>query len=843
MLRVTLKSVRGHWVRYLLTALSVVLGIAFFSGTLMLTDSIQKTFDDLVSNGTEDVAVVVRGTEAGAGGQDFGGALREQLPLDFADTLAAVDGVRHVSPDISGTVIVVGKDGLPVRNGGAPTLGFAYDPGDDTAGSVVAGRGPTDRNEVMLESATLEKSGLAVGDRTKALIGNEPVDVTIVGEFELGTSAAGAMVTLIDEATAEEQFAPEGTVSMFNVISQEGADDAALLERITAILPSDAEALSGEAYAEETSKLIRDQLSFINYILLAFALVALFVGAFIIFNTFSMLVGQRTRELALLRAVGSSRAQVMRVVLGEAVVVGLVGGLLGLLLGIGLATGLKALFALIGLEITQSIPLPPRTIIASLLLALVVTVVAAVIPAVRAARIPPMAALRDDFVQPVKSLWRRGLIGAGQIVVGIVAIVAAFAGDDVRWGALGFGAGLIVTGTISAAPLITRPVVRVVAAPFALRGSTVGRLARENALRNPRRTATTASALMIGLALIAAFTVLAASIKSSVSDLVDSEMKGDFVLTAGQSPFGDGVGQAVATLPEVASVAQISLLQMEAEGDNLSAVAATAQGIDDNVELDVTGGSLQSLDQDQVLINRSTADDKGWGVGDTVTGTVGTLTDETFTVGGVFEDSAVLGAQVILPRKVYEEAVPASARADWGVFVKAADGVDPEQLRERLTETVKPYLIISIEDRDEFVSNQAQQVNQLLYIIYGLLALSVIIAFFGIVNTLALSVFERTREIGLLRAVGLSKRQLKRMIGIESVTTSVFGALLGCAVGLGLGIVLQRGMASEGLEKLSVPVGSLVVFVLLAGVAGFVAARFPAWRAVRLDMLKAITSE
>lgn len=842
MLRVTLKGVRGHLVRYLLTALSVVLGIAFFSGTFILTDSIQKTFDDLVNTASENTDAVVRGQEAGTNPNDFTGAMRAQLPLASAEELSRVEGVEHVSPDIQGTIILVGKDGLPVRNGSAPTLGIAYDPLGG-AGKIVSGRPPANEHEVLVEGKTLEKSGLAVGDETKALVGSDPVDVMIVGEYTMNASPAGATLVFVDEATAERVFAPEGTVSSFSVIAKDGVSQEQLVKNLQAALPDTVEVISGEAFARQTRDAIKQGLGFINTFLLVFALIALFVGGFIIFNTFSMLVGQRTRELALLRAVGASRAQVQRVVLGESFVVGLVGGILGLLLGIGLAVGLKAVFAAVGLEITGSLPIAPRTVLFSLALAVGVTMVAAVIPAFRAARIPPMAALRDDYVPKVSSLRVRGSIGVGMTVVGVVVVIAALLPEDVKWLWLGLGAALVVVGTLVAAPLLTRPVVRVVAFPFVWAGGIVGRLARENALRNPRRTATTASALMIGLALISAFTVVAASTKASVSDLVESEFIGDYVVSGGQNPFGDSVGQAIADIPNVASVAQIGALGLDVEGDTIAAVATTSQGLDDNVKVTMVDGSVAALDSGKLLVNRSTAKDKGWQVGDRIVATLGTLVDQSYTVGAIFEDNHVLGAGVVVPRQTYEKAVPTAQRADYAVFVKVADGVDPESVRPQLVDTVKPFLVLSVEDADEFVSSQAAQINQLLYLLYGLLALSVIIAFFGIVNTLALSVFERTREIGLLRAVGFTKSRLRLMIGIESIATAVFGAVLGCVVGLGLGIALQRGLVSEGLEVLSVPYVSLVVFVVLAGVAGLIAAVFPAWRAAKLDVLKAIATE
>jgi putative ABC transport system permease protein len=842
MLRVTLRGVRSHRLRFLLTAIAVTLGVALVAGTLVLTDSMSKTFDDIIDQGSNGVDVSVRGVASGTQNVD-GTQLRAPLPISFGDTLRTVAGVSRVSPDLQGSTVLVGKSGTAVRNGGAPTLSFAFEP-DDPAFTIIAGRGPQNAGEVAVEKSTLKTSGLKVGDQTKALVGGEPRTVRIVGEADFNAGLAGATIVLVDPATARKEFAPDGNVQSFSVTAASGVSQAQLKGRIAAVLPPNAEAVTGTQVAEETKKSIDRILGFISIILLVFAGVSLFVGGFIIANTFSMLVAQRTRELALLRAIGASRGQVLRVVLGEALVLGVFGALLGLGVGIGLASGLKALLGTFGLEISGGLPVHTRTVAASLLVGIIVTLLSATLPAVRAARVAPVAAMRDDVAAPVGGVLRRGLIGAVAIVIGAGLLIPGVTQDEVKWLLVGIGAGLIVLGALLAAPASTRPVVRVVASPFVLITGTIGRLARENALRNPRRTATTASALMIGLSLMAGFSVIAASIKASVKDVVESQLTADFVLNGGgANVFPSTVADSVARLPNVASVARIGGLAVGVNKKNLRAIAADSQGIGDNVRLKVTSGTLASLDSGQVMISDSLAKDNGWKVGTTVNGAIGTIKSEPLTVGGVYKATQALGSQIIVPRALYLKAVPLSMQGDFGVYVRAKPGANLKTVRSELESTVKPYVVVSVQDGNEFTDSQAAQVNQLLYIIYVLLALSVVIAVLGIINTLALSVFERTREIGLLRAVGMTRRQLRRMITVESVSTAVFGALLGLVLGLVLGLTVQRGLRSEGLEALSIPWLQLLIVVVGAAIAGLVAAVLPAWRAVRLDVLRAITAE
>lgn len=847
MLRITLKSVRGHFVRFLLTAFAVMVGTGFVAGTFVLSDSIRATLDGLFNQASKGVDVVVRGKDTGAGGQGSSG--RAPLSLDLETKLAAVPGVERVVPDLQGNALIAGKDGTAVRSGGAPGLGFSWDPQGQSF-KLLDGRGPTKAGEVAVEKRTLELSGLKVGDTTQAVIGDQRQSVTIVGEVEFGAGTTfGATAVLVDAQSARTLFAPDGRIGDFQLEATDGTSEATLRAAVAKALPSDAEAITVTDFNDENQKTLGTALGFVTTFLLAFAGIALFVGAFIIYNTFAMIVAQRTRELALLRAVGASRPQVRRVVLGEAFVVGLVGSGIGIGFGVLVAAGAKAaLRSFVGIDLSADLPVKALTVVVSLVVGTVVTMVGAYLPARRAARIAPVAAMRDDLSIPAKGLRLRGGIGLTGLAIGaalVVAGVTGVTGDTISWWLVVPGALLVVVDAIVAAPVVARPVIRVVAAPFAAVLGVVGRLARENALRVPRRTATTASALMIGLALISALGVVASSTKASVSDLVKQEVKADFVLSAGGGVSVPGsVAPAVARLDGVQSVLEgTGFGARTADGKDLSASSGTAVGLRDNVAMTLRSGSLDAVDKGQLLVREATAKENGWTTGSSVTLTLGASAARTYVVGAVFADLQIIGADLLVSQDLYESAVPPAQRFVQGVFVKAAPGADLTALRAALVGEVKQFLVVSVEDGEEFQSSAASGVNVILGILYALLLFSVVIAVLGIINTLALSVFERTREIGLLRAVGLRRRQLSGMITIEAVTTALFGALLGTALGVGLGVALQRGLAKQGLEVLAIPWSTILVVLVASAVVGVLAAVLPTVRAVRLDILKAIATD
>ncbi|HEX5533428.1 MAG TPA: FtsX-like permease family protein [Actinomycetales bacterium] len=838
MRRVTMAGIRGHRLRFLLTSLSVLLGVAFVAGTLVLTDSLDRTFTGIFSQANKGTDVYVSGAE-GATSMD-GTNLRSGLPLTLESELERLPDVRRAAPELAGSAILVGKDGTAVRNGGAPTLSFPW-LDDDPVLEVVDGRAPRGPGEIAVEEGTLEKAGLTLGDRTRVVVGPRVMDVSVVASVKFG-ALAGATLVLFDEPTAVELFAPDGTTSAFQVQAKPGVSQEALVKQVQPVLPPNAEAITGEAKTERDTAAMREALGFINTFLLVFAGISLIVGGFIIVNTFSMLLAQRTRELALLRAIGAGAGQVVRMVLAEAAAIGLIGGLVGLGAGVGLAAALQAAMSSFGLEVSGGLPVSARTVIVSLLLGLVVTVVAAAVPAVRASRIAPVAAMRDDVAMPEKGLRRRAVWAVALLLLGLAAVVPALrlegAGSDVSQLAVVL---LLFAAFAVGAPALARPVIAVVGAPFAALSRSVGRMARGNALRNPRRTAATASALMIGLALVSAVSVLSASATESTKSLVNQLVRADLVLEGGFTGMSDGISEAVRKVDGVKSVAGLGAVPLDMDGAPQLAVGIDAAALGDAVDVQMRSGALDALDDGKVLVSESQAKDEDLAVGSTLSGVVGTLADQSLTVGGVFADNPAIGSSMVVPAKLAERAVPAPQRADMLAYVVLDAGADAAKVRAAVVDTVKPYVVVSVQDRDEFINSQSDQIEQLLMTIYVLLALSVVIAVLGIVNTLALSVFERTREIGLLRAVGLSRSQLRRMITLESVYTALFGALLGAVLGLGIGVFMQRILVDEGLTDLVVPTGSLVTVLVLSAVVGVVAAVLPAVRATRLNILKAIS--
>jgi len=839
MLRVTLKGMRGHVVRFLLTALAVTLGVAFVAGSFVLRDSMNNTLEDLLSSSTKGVDLIARGTLAG----DDTDTGRVPVDLAVADRLAKVDGVQRALPDVQGNAMIVGKDGLVVRNGGAPTFGFPYR-ANDPAFTMVEGTAPTGPGEVVVERSTLEKSGLAVGATTRAVVGGQARTVRITGEAEFGSSLFGATAILVDETTARAAFAPDGKVYSISVTAAPGVSVDTLRPRVAATLPNGVEVVTAQAVVDETRKQVQQIFGFFTTFLLVFAGISLFVGAFIIVNTFSIVLAQRTRELALLRAVGASRGQIRRMVLGESAIVGLVGSVLGILLGAVLAVGLKAVIkSFIGLDIAGGLPVGAQTVWVSVVVGMLVTITAALLPARRAARVAPVAAMRDDMVAPPASIRRRGIVGAVVFVLSTALLTSQVMSKDVNWGLAGLGFALVVIAALIAAPLATRPVIRLVVWPFRRFTGVVGRLAGENALRVPRRTANTASALMIGLTLVAGLGVIASSVKTSISGLVAEQLTADFVLTAGgQSPVPSSVATSVQSIAGVKSVARLGFVPMQVGDEKGNAVASSAAALGDTVKLDVTQGSLATLDQGQVLVNATTAKARGWHVGSPLTATIGSLTGQKLVVGGVFQDSDFLDSSFLVGRDLYAKALRVAQQEDFLVLVKTLPGADVGAVRSQLTDVAKPFVVVSVEDGSEYVNSASSGIDQLLGLIYVLLALAIVIAVLGIINTLALSVVERTREIGLLRAVGLRRRQLAGMITIEAVATALFGAVLGAALGVGLGTAFQHAVR-DNITQLTIPWVTIVVVLVASAVVGVVAAVLPTVRAVRLNILRAIATD
>ncbi|WP_199423873.1 ABC transporter permease [Actinotalea solisilvae] len=846
MTRVALRGIRSHLGRFLLSILAVLLGVAFVAGTFSLRTMMSSTFNDIVDSGVAG-DVYVRGLEVaeGAGGPD-GFATLGRIPLTIAEDVERVDGVAAVVPEVTGPIVLVGADGTAVMTSGPPSFGLGLHDDDPTA-EVVDGREPTGAGEVALESSTLETSGLAVGDTTSVVLGGEVLPVEVVGEVGFGAPVAGATIVFLDMATATAVYAPDGAVTSIGAYAEDGATQEALRDRVAdavAGLPGldDAEVVTGEDVRADSREQIESALGFISTFLLVFAGIALFVGAFIIANTFQMTVRQRQREFAMLRAIGASPTQVFVSILVQAVVVGVLGSALGVAAGVGLVSVLRQVFGRFGMEMSGSIPLDGFTVLVSIVTGTVVSVVAAAVPARRAALTPPVEAMRDDVATHDRASRVRAAVGAVLLAGGLAAVVAATAGTvDDRGTVLGVGAAAVLVSVLVLAPSVVPVALGGLAAPAVALLRPLGGLARGNVTRNPRRTASTAGALMIGMALVGAAAVIASSTQASTRSVVENESVADYLLQSATRDVPAAVVDQAAAVDGVAVVDPLRVAGLRADDEDEMVVGVPAAMFGRSLDVLVVDGSLASLADGAIAVQQEAAEDRGWAVGDVVA-LSSPLGERDVTVGAVV-DSSALGVPVVLPEDVFAELVPPTAATLNTVFVVAEEGADLEAVRDGLTDVAAPYVVVSVMDNEEFADQLAGQVNQILVILYALLGLSVVIAVLGIVNTLALSVAERTREIGLLRAVGLGRLQLASVVTIESVLTAVFGTVLGLGVGAGLAATLPTVFADEGLSTLAVPWDQLGVGLGLAVVIGVVAAVWPAVRAARMDVLDAVSYE
>lgn len=841
MTRVALRGIRSHLGRFLLSVLAVLLGVAFVAGTFSLRTMLSGTFDDIVETSLVGDAYL-RGAQEVGGGTPDGGAARSRIPLTLADEAAAVDGVATVLPDITGPLVLVGADGTAVLSGGAPSFGLALHP-EEPAARVVDGRAPAAADEIALESSTLEASGLGVGDPTTVVLGGELVDAEVVGEVAFGAPVAGATIVFLDVATATTLYAADGTVATMAVYAEDGVDESTLADALAARFADrdDVAAVTGEELRAETQEQIEEVLGFVSTFLLVFAAVALFVGAFIIANTFQMLVRQRLREFAMLRAVGASPAQVFTSILVQAAVVGAVGSALGVGAGVGLVAVLRTVFEQMGMELSGRIPLDGFTVLVSVAVGTLVSLAAAAVPARRAALTPPVEAMRDDVVVHDRASTVRAALGVVALVGGLAAVVAAVRGLGDGGPLVGIGAAAVVLGVLLLAPAIVPVSIGALAGPAVALLRPLGGLARGNVTRSPRRTASTAGALMIGMALVGAASVLAASTQASTRGIVEDESTADYLLQSATRSVPLELVEQVRALPEVGGADPLSVGSVVVAGESRSAIGVPPTIFSTSLDVTVVDGDPGSLADGEVVVQRGVAEDEGWAVGDRVA-VRGALGEDEATIGAVI-DSRAVGVPVVLPESLFAELVPATQTTVDTVFVLAADGVDPADLRAALVEVARPYVIVSVMDNEEFADQLAGQVDQVLVILYALLGLSIVIAVLGIVNTLALSIAERTREIGLLRAVGLGRLQLASVVTIESVLTAVFGTLLGLVVGVGLASTLPTVFADEGLSTLAVPWTQLGVLLALAVVIGVLAALWPAVRAARMDVLDAVSYE
>ena len=855
MWRVTIKGLLAKKIRLVLVSISVVLGVAFMSGTFVLTDTIGKVFDSLFTDTTKGIDAVVR-TRRTVDEDQGNFTPRTPVPESLVPVVAGARGAKVAEGSVQGFATVIDKQGDPVQNGQSPTFGFSWlGKPLGQSNQLIRGHAPRGPSEVVLDEDTASDAKAKIGDQVEIVfIQTAPEKFEVVGISRFGESGSstGATRVFFAPATAQRVLGRVGEWDLIEVAADAGVSQPELARNIRSTLESSDDAktyevLTGQKYADESANNVKEGLGFFNTFLLVFAVIALFVGAFIIYNTFSIIVAQRSRELALLRALGASGRQVTWSVAAEAFVVGLLSSVLGLFLGVLVAVGIQALLSAVGFDLPSQAPvILPRTVIVALVAGTLVTFVSAIAPARRAARVPPVAAMRDLAVIPTSGS-RRYTIGGLLTGIGVVLLALALFGD-LSWdgvpggtaGVVGLAAFLVFIGVAMLSPLIARPMSRFLGwIPARLRGM-AGVLARENAMRNPRRTATTASALMIGLALVTLVAIIGASTKQSFSNIFDTSIRADW-LVQGKGFFSRGFPPEIAAqlrdqLPgaEIVEVRQGAAI---VDSDTTS-IVAVSPNIESAVDIGIRrGADLDAFADGGVLVLDDEAKDHHWKVGDEVDMTFDKTGAQKLTIQGIFSKDEIYGTSYFLALPSYEENFV--TQSDDQVMVIKADGASFDETRATIEKVLKPYPTVEVQDYQEFKDSRIGQFNAILNLLYVLLLLSIVIALIGIVNTLALSIFERTRELGLLRAVGMTRAQVRTMIRDEAVIVSIFGSLLGLAIGLAFGRALISAIDEDNIT-FALPVTQLVIFVALAGIAGFLAGAWPARRAARHDVLDAI---
>jgi putative ABC transport system permease protein len=842
--RVSLRNLLSNKLRLLLTVAAVTVGVTFVSGTFVLSDTMVKAFAELYSGLTSGTDVVVKSEPAfGADVSATGGQVRP-LAGRMVSTVGRIPGVAVAEGSVSGFALVLDRTGKPVQPGGAPTIGTSVSADRRLAGAARfrSGRAPSGPHEVTLDARTAQKAGYHLGDRVDLVLQDGRRTFALVGIIGFGDSDSllGATLAGFDLPTAQQVLDKQGVVDEVDVRAAAGVGPDQLRDRIAEVLPDGVEALTGGQVAADGTAAVRDATGVFTTVLLVFAGVSVLVGSFVIWNTFNVLVSQRRREVALLRAVGATRRQVLTGVLVEAAVIGLLAGGTGLLLGVALAAGIRSLLDLIGVEIPTTAPaLEARTVVVALAVGLLVTMVAALAPAWTATRAAPLEALRNAV--PAGGAVGRGRRTAGWILtgVGVTALVGCAVVGDQRWGTL-FATATTFAGLVLAGPTLARAMARV--ADHGRRGGG-WRMAARNIARNSRRSAASALALTIGLTVVAAVAVTASSLKDSVTAAVDGGNRSDLILEpAGQ---GSGISPSVARLlrgrDDVTDVVELRETSAQVNGNGTMVTGMDTSGLARVIDLGIDSGSLEALAPGSILVGTNAAADLGVRVGDSVTVTFVETGKTTMRVAGTFSKGSLINASYVMPMRDY--AAHVTSPLDGAILVNDAPGTAPSDAKDTISKALADYPNVTVNDPTDITQKARHSVDQLLGIVTALLLLAVVVAILGLVNTLVLSVVERTRELGLLRAVGGTRRQVRGVVRRESVLMALLGALVGIALGTLAGIALSRALVTEGITTLAVPTLTLAVYLGVAVAVGVLAAVGPARRASRVDVLQAITTE
>ena len=845
MFRIALKSILGRKARLVLTSLAVILGTAFLSGTSIFSATLDRTFNNLFQDVFQNIDGYVRSTEVVEG--DFGLIERQRIPAELLDKVLAVPGVDDAVPDIQAFARIVGKDGKPIGSEGAgpPTFGSVAVEFKGALWTIAQGKFPTGPNEVALDESSAEKAGYVVGDTVKVIAQAGSREFKMVGIASYGDvrSPGGATFALFDVPTAAEFLGKPGYVDAILVVGDGSRSDEVLAQDIDKIFDpaSKIETLTGAEITKETQDDIGEALSFFSIFLTIFSIIALGVGSFVIYNVFSISAAQRQRENALLRALGASRSQITRSMLVESVVVGLFGSTVGFIGGMGISKLLGVALPALGIDLPSGgLVVTQSAIVTTILVGLIVTVLSAILPARRAGKVPPLAAMRATALETNSTSKKQLFIGLGFIALGIAIVGAVVGGADNNY--LGFGIVGVFVGTIVIGPNVARPVALFLGRPAAALRGVTGSMARQNAARNPKRTSRTSSPVLIGVALVTAVSALAASINGQISDIFTEQFKGDFAISSQAQGFGGLSPNLALDISKIEGVKNATgigtaLAKIDNKGRNLTVISPDT--IEGNYDIGLINASYTSLDKDGIFISQSLAERDNLAVGSVIKVVLGDAVERSLTVRALYEHDDLAGNRVI-SRETFAGTTVSSF--DFGVYVNLEDGADSTVVRAALQKAVDDYGQGKLLSRDEYIDEQAGQVNQLLGLIYGLLFLSVIIAVVGIIITLLLSVFERQRELGLLRAVGMTRTQVRTTVRWESVITSLLGAVIGIILGMGLGWVIVFALKDQGLTSFQIPVGTTIFIMTMSFLVGIFAAIYPAWRATKVDILSALNT-
>jgi putative ABC transport system permease protein len=856
-IRAALKGVAANKLRLLLTGFAIVISVAFVAASFVFTDTINARFEVLLTDVSAGVDVFVRPIPP-----DTGSDLLEagSMPEEILEEVRAVSGVRIAEGAVGGIAQFVGTDGEPVGGQGPPTLGFSWGEAAELNPLNIAegnGRPPSAPGEVVADVGTADRAGFSLGDMVTVLTVGPPEQFVLVGLANFGEedNLAGATTAAFVLAEAQRLLDLEGRFSEISVAAEPGVDADTLAADIDQALGGGFKVQTAEASNQEQLADIANDLGFLTTALLAFAGVAVFVSAFIIYNTFRIIVAQRTRELALLRAIGATGRQVTWLVVIEAAVVALVASALGVLGGVLLAQLLAVAMRALGIDLPVGrLTLVPRTVIIAMGVGVVVTLVSAVLPARKAASVPPIAAMHIELARvPRKSLRNRAATGVVVTLVGLAALlVGLFSSVENPLAIVGVGALVFFLGISILAPLAAKPVAYTIGWPLPRLFNTTGQLAQQNTARQPRRTASTASALMIGVALVVFVAILAASIKSTIQDQVTDNFLADLTATSTNPELGmsPAFAEEMAALDEFDTVAPLvfgTALVIETESvdgetadHGIELLALDPEIADEVLNLDPAPGAYEALaGSDGILVFDEVMSDEGWVVGDTIVMGFPQLAETDVEIVGTFAKADF--GQYVIDRGFYNTVY--DNPFDSLVFATVAPGVAIADARAAADLVAEPYANVKVQNKDELVADIEAQIDQLLGLIIGLLFLAIIIAVLGITNTLALSIIERTREIGLLRAVGMTRFQTSWMVRWEAVIVAVFGAIMGVGIGVFLGWAVVQALGDEGLGSFAIPWGQIGLLVLVAGFAGIIAAIYPSWKASRIDVLDAIAYE